>query len=405
MCGHFPAADAVLFFSNYKKCRHLSPFIRKLRAFTLQQHLIPIILMLKSTDIHFPSAPLADFFPALRKRVGDYFTHHKMPKYGNSSLFFKTAVMYLLYLGSYALIMSQWLPGWAMLLLCVAMGIGAGGLGMSVMHDALHNSYSKNKWVNKIMGVTMEVLGGSSFTWKIQHNILHHTFTNVYGMDEDIHDKVLLRLSPNGKRMLIHRYQHIYAFILYSLSNFSWVLSKDFRQLSEYHKKGLVQQVGANVWRELFIQIVSKVLFLSFMLVLPMIWLNYAWYWVVLGCSIVLATSGLLLTVVFLTAHAIEEAQHPQPDETGNMESNWAIHQLRTTANFHTNKLFSWYIGGLNYQIEHHLFPHISHVHYPQIARIVRQTALEYGLPYYQNVSFGAAVRSHTRYLFRLGNG
>lgn len=363
------------------------------------------MLMLKSTDIHFPSAPLAEFFPALRKRVSDYFTQNKLPKYGNSGLFFKTGVMYSLYLGSYALIMSQLLPGWGMLLLCVAMGIGAAGLGMGVMHDALHNAYSKNKWVNKIMGCTMEVLGGSSFTWKIQHNILHHTFTNVYGMDEDIHDKVLLRLSPSGKRMLIHRYQHIYAFVLYSLSNFSWVLSKDFRQLSEYQKKGLIQQMGANVWRELFIQIVSKALFIFFMVVLPMMWLSYAWYWVLLGCSIVLATSGLMLTVVFLTAHAIEEADHLQPDETGNMESNWAIHQLRTTANFYANKLFSWYIGGLNYQIEHHLFPGISHVHYPQIARIVRQTALEYGLPYYQNASFGAAVRSHTRYLFRLGNG
>jgi linoleoyl-CoA desaturase len=360
--------------------------------------------MLKSTDIRFPSAPLADFFPTLRRRVGDYFSQNGISKYGNYKLFVKTALFFTLYIGTYLVIMSQAVPGWAMLLLSIVLGLGAVGLGMSVMHDALHNAYSKHKIVNTLFGCTMEMLGGSSFTWKIQHNILHHTYTNVYGMDEDIHDKVLLRLSPSGKRMFLHRFQHIYAFFLYSLSSFSWVLAKDFKQLYQYHKQGLVKQVGSNVWRELFIQVVSKTLFLFFMLVLPILWLDYAWYWVLLGFSMMLATTGLVLTVVFLTAHAVEEADHLQPDETGNMESNWAIHQLRTTANFRTGKLFSWYIGGLNYQIEHHLFPGISHVHYPHISAIVEQTAREYGLPYYKNPSFGAAVGSHVKYLYQLGN-
>jgi linoleoyl-CoA desaturase len=359
---------------------------------------------LKSTDIRFPSAPLADFFPTLRKRVGDHFSQNGISKYGNHKLFFKTALFFTFYFGTYVLIMAQVVPGWAMLLLSMALGLGMVGLGMSVMHDALHNAYSKHKVVNNLFGFTMEMLGGSSFTWKIQHNMLHHTYTNVYGMDEDIHDKVLLRLSPSGKRMFLHRFQHIYAFLLYSLSSFSWVLAKDFKQLYQYNKQGLVQQAGSNVWRELFIQVVSKSLFIFFMLILPIIWLDYAWYWVFLGFCIVLATTGFVLTVVFLTAHAVEEADHIQPDETGSMESNWAIHQLRTTANFNTNKLFSWYIGGLNYQIEHHLFPGISHVHYPQIAKIVEQTAREYGLPYYKNPSFRAAVGSHVKYLYQLGN-
>jgi linoleoyl-CoA desaturase len=356
-------------------------------------------------DIRFPSAPLADFFPTLRKRVGDHFTETGISKFGNHHLFLKTALLYLLYVGSYLLIMTKLLPGWAMLLLCLTMGLGAVGLGMGVMHDALHNSYSKYRGLNFVMGRTMELLGGSSFTWKIQHNILHHTYTNVYGMDEDIHDKPFLRLSPNGKLYRVHRYQHIYAFVLYGLSNFSWITVKDFKQLYQYYKNGLVKQVGANIWKELAIQIFSKSLYLLVMLIIPMIWLDYAWYWVLLGFSIMLITMGLILTLVFLTAHAVEDAHHLQPDETGNMETNWAIHQLRTTANFNTSRFFSWYVGGLNYQIEHHLFPNISHVHYPQIAQIVKSTALEFGLPYFQNESFGAAVGSHVKYLKQLGRG
>jgi linoleoyl-CoA desaturase len=360
--------------------------------------------MHQTNDIRFPNAPMADFFPTLRGRIADYFKTNDISKYGNRELFVKTILLFGTYFGAYFAIMSNALPGWLCLLLCMVIGFAGGGLGMSVMHDALHQSYSSNKIINQWMSITMEILGGSSFTWKIQHNVLHHTFTNVYGIDEDIEDKPFLRLSPSGKRQFIHRFQHIYAVFLYALSNFSWVTTKDFRQLQDYFKTGLAQKAGARYSTELSKMILSKSLFIIMMVILPLWWLNFAWYWVLLGFSIVLMVEGIILTTVFLTAHAVEIAEHIQPDETGNMESNWAIHQLRTTANFNTNRLFSWYVGGLNYQIEHHLFPHISHVHYPQIANIVRATAKEFNLPYFQNPSFRSALYSHFKYLWLLGN-
>jgi linoleoyl-CoA desaturase len=360
--------------------------------------------MLRTTDIKFPHAPMADFFPVLRGRITAYFNQNDLSKHGNTELFTKTVVLLSAYFGSYFAIMSNMLPGWACLLLCVLMGLAGVGIGMSIMHDALHQSYSSNKQVNKWLGYTIELLGGSSFTWKIQHNVLHHTYTNVYGLDEDIEDKPFLRLSPNGKRQFIHRFQHLYAIVLYGLSNLSWITTKDFKQLTAYFRTGVAQQSGANYGQELRKMIFTKTLFILFMLVLPLWWLNFAWYWALAGFVLIQVVEGLLLTTVFLTAHAVEETDHPQPDETGNMESNWAIHQLRTTANFGTTRWFSWLIGGLNYQVEHHLFPHISHVHYPQISKIVKQTAQEFNLPYFRYESFGTALHAHFKYLWVLGN-
>jgi linoleoyl-CoA desaturase len=357
--------------------------------------------MQQTNDIKFPNAPMADFFPTLRGRIAEHFKSNDISKHGNWELYLKTCLLFSVYFGSYFAIMTTALPGWLCLLLCVAIGFAGAGIGMSVMHDALHQSYSSNKKVNQLLGATIEILGGSSFTWKIQHNVLHHTFTNVYGLDED---KPFLRLSPSGKRHFMHRFQHIYAIVLYALSNFSWVTTKDFKQLKYYFDSGLAQKAGARFMPELLKMIVSKSIFIFVMLILPMLWLNFAWYWILLGFSIALMVEGIVLTTVFLTAHAVEVAEHPQPDETGNMESNWAIHQLRTTANFKTNRAFSWYVGGLNYQIEHHLFPHISHVHYPQIAKIVSKTAQEFGVPYFLNTSFRSALYSHFKYLWLLGN-
>jgi linoleoyl-CoA desaturase len=354
--------------------------------------------------IQFPQHPLPEFFPTLRTRLADYFKKNELSKNGNSSLVFKGLVMLFLYIGLFLVILTVSMPGWLMLVLCFFMGLGAAGLGMNVMHDAQHGSYSKNKILNQILGHSIEMLGGSTLTWKIQHNNLHHTFTNIYGHDEDIHDKPFLRLSPDGKWKPYHRFQHLYAFFLYGLSTISWVLKKDFSQYKNYNEQGLIRQIGAEPKWELVKLVFSKIAYLAFFIALPMIVLPFAWYWILLGYLVMQFTAGLILTCVFLTAHAVEDASHFLPDEKGSMENNWAIHQLRTTSNFKVrNPLFHWYVGGLNHQVEHHLFPSISHVHYPKIAKIVRDTAAEFSIPYLEYPSFFNALYSHAKYLKAIG--
>ena len=224
--------------------------------------------------VKFEAKEKAEFFNTLRQRVNDYFETKNIARTGNSTMVIKTFAMFAIYFVPYFLIMSNTLPLWAMWIMCAIMGLGAAGIGFSVMHDANHGAYTRNKTLNEIIGLSINVVGGSSFTWKVQHNFLHHTYTNIYELDEDIADKPILRLSPHGKLLKIHRYQHIYAVFLYTLATVGWVTKKDFAQLIKYNREGLTQKLGFNPNKELIILIVSKVVYFGYMVVLPLLLLD-----------------------------------------------------------------------------------------------------------------------------------
>lgn len=355
--------------------------------------------------VRFARKDSQQFFQTMRKRVNQYFEDNNIEKTGNWKMYLKTVIMYSLYLVPFILILTLNLPIWAILIGYFIMGVGVSGIGLAVMHDANHGSYSKHKIVNQIMSYSMNVVGASSFTWRIQHNVLHHSYTNIYEMDEDIDDKPFLRLSPHGKLKSYHKFQHIYAMFLYSLATLSWVVQKDFKQLVQYSKSGIAQQNGFNVTREWAIMIFSKVLYFGIMIGLPIIVGLPVWLAIV-GWMIAHMVAGLFITVIFQLAHVVEDTDHFHLDENGkgNMENIWAIHQLKTTANFsRNNKFLTWFIGGLNYQVEHHLFPNICHIHYSKISKIVESTAKEFGIPYYNYEKFSDAVASHLRTLKRFG--
>ncbi len=345
-----------------------------------------------------------DFVKVLKERVNNYFIEKGISKYGDSRLYWKTFTMIGLYIIPYIFVLLNFLPFWANWILYVVMGLGMVGIGMSVMHDAVHGSYSSSRAVNKIMSFSMEMVGGNSFNWKVQHNVLHHTYTNIPGMDEDIADKSILRLEPTGKWMKIHRFQHIYALPLYSLLTISWLLWGDFTTLIRYNKSGITAELGAKNKTELIKLFIFKAYYIFYLFVLPIIIIGISWWQVVVGFILMQLVAGFILSVIFQLAHIVEETSFPMPDKNGNMENSWAVHQLQTTANFaKRRKLLSWFIGGLNYQIEHHLFPNISHVHYPKISEIVKLTANEFQIPYYEYRTFRAAVLSHIRRLRTLG--
>ena len=350
----------------------------------------------------------AQFFPTLRKRVNAYFQENNISKHANATMVVKTVVMLSMFLVPYFLIITETITNvWALWGLCVVMGFGSSGIGLSVMHDANHGAYSSNSWVNRILGWTLNMVGGLAFTWKVQHNVLHHSYTNVLEADEDIRGHKLLRFSPYSSLKPIHRFQHIYAFFLYGLMTLNWVIYTDFKRMVKYAKNDMARLVKSKIDREIVGLIVSKLFYFGYMVVLPLVLLDITWWQYLIGFGTMHWVSGFMLTMIFQMAHLIEETEHhPFPHETGTIENQWAIHQMETTANFATqNWLLNWYAGGLNFQVEHHLFPTICHVHYKKISKIVTETAKEFGVAYYEKKTIFKAIRSHFNLLKKLGHG
>lgn len=296
------------------------------------------------------------------------------------------------------------LQSWAVIVLFVLMGFALAGIGMSVMHDANHGAYSRNVNVNRWLGYSLNMIGGMVFNWKIQHNVLHHTYTNVHGSDDDIADKLILRLSPHSDVKKVHRFQYIYVFFFYSILTLYWGLAKDFIQFFKYKNEGS-NRFSKKENRKYFATMVFiKLMFFTYMIILPVAWNGYSAGLIIGGFLLMNAISGLVLGLVFQLAHSVEEAEFPVPNDANIIENEWAIHQLETTVNFaRENKLLSWYVGGLNYQVEHHLFPNICHVHYPEVSKIVEQTAKEFNVSYRCTPTIREAVASHMNMLKKLG--
>ncbi|NDC40806.1 MAG: acyl-CoA desaturase [Chitinophagia bacterium] len=293
---------------------------------------------------------------------------------------------------------------WLFYTLWALAGLGMIGIGCSVHHDSNHGSFSGNKTVNKVVGDLVNVVGAYDVTWRIQHNILHHTYTNIDGLDEDIDLNGLMRFSPHSKVAKLHKYQHIYGWLLYSLLTLTWVTTKDYQLIFAYEQKGLLRKEKISVGKALLELTIYKIVYFSYILVLPIIFSGMSWQAVLLGFLILHLVAGFGLSVIFQLAHVMEEAEFPLPSADRKMQNSWAVHQLLNTVNFsRKSKLMNWFIGGLNYQIEHHLFPHISHVHYRKIAVIVKKTAQEFGLPYYEYPNFLVAMREHGRMLKKMG--
>lgn len=346
-----------------------------------------------------------DFCSTLNKRVNHYFQSNNICKHADANMKFKTVFMLSLYCVPYLLMVSGLiLSPWMMLALCITMGTGLAGIGLSVMHDACHGAYSSNPKVNKWLGYTLNLMGATAFNWKIQHNVLHHTYTNVHEHDEDVSQRGLFRLNPHAEWRPFHRAQFLYAWFFYGLMTFAWVFTKDIARLKKYQQNGLIDRVNGSAKEEWIILATTKILYLTYALVIPTLVLPYSFGQVFLGFFIVHYIAGFILAIVFQPAHVTSDSVFPMPDDELNLENNFAIHQILTTKNFaNKSRWFSWYVGGLNFQIEHHLFPTICHVHYKNIAPIVKATAEEYGLPYYEEKTFAKALLEHAKSLKHFG--
>lgn len=360
---------------------------------------------MNSAEIYFSTDKQREFMVELREKVDAYFTQNNLSKYGNGRIVLKTIVVLGLYLGPYFLMVTGVITSLPFILLSWAlMGFGMAGIGMNVMHDANHGSFSRNRSWNRLFRMSLYLLGGYPVTWRVQHNHIHHAFTNIPGYDDDIEPVEILRFSSHKPWHKVHRYQHLYAPILYGLMTILWITTKDFQQIFRYQKDGQLAAEGKSFYTLLFTLILSKVLYFIVFLVLPLAILPISWYWTLLGFIIMHFIAGVVLALIFQTAHIMPESAYPRPNENGEITENWLVHQLSVTTDYApNNKVLTWLAGGLNYHAIHHLFPNISHVHYKDLSHIVNEITAKYGVPYRVQPTFMGAVGEHFRMLWLLG--
>jgi linoleoyl-CoA desaturase len=342
--------------------------------------------------------PATGFKLALETRVDEYFRRAGICKTGNLRMHLKAMLILAWLAGSYCLLVfrvSRW-PGGVLSGLSLALAMAA--VGFNIQHDGNHGSFSSHPWMNRLAGLTLDLLGASSYLWIRKHNFCHHTYTNIPDSDDDIDLAPVGRLSSAIPLCSHHRYQHYYLWFFYGLLVIQWHFYNDYKRLwtGKIGHRSFERPRG---W-DLAGLIAGKMIFLGLAFIVP--FMRHRW-WVVLAFYLgVMMVTGLVLSVVFQLAHIIEETEHPASLE--DIHAEWVIHQIRTTADFaRENRLLTWYLGGLNFQVIHHLFPRICHIHYPQVARVVAQVCNEYQINYQAHGSIYGAIRSHFRFLRSMG--
>ncbi len=358
------------------------------------------VLPTASDGLKFSTAD--EFHRALRRRVDRYFADTGRRPRDCPQMYVKTAIILGWLATSYTLLVFFSGPWWLALPLAISLGLAMAAVGFSIQHDGGHQAYSKRPWINRLMARALDLIGGSSYFWARKHNTIHHTYANITGQDDDIDLGLLARLSPHQKRLAFHRLQHHYLWVLYGLVTIKWQIYDDFRDWATGQAGG--RRFARPKGWDLAFFLGGKTLFFSLALVVPLL-IHPAWAVLLLFFTASLV-EGIVLSVVFQLAHCVEEAAFPLPrPDTGRMETAWAAHQVEVTVDFaRGNRLLSWFIGGLNFQIEHHLFPRICHVHYRALAPLVEETCREFGLEYVAHETFLAGVASHFRWLRRMGS-
>ena len=341
------------------------------------------------------------FHKELRRRVDDYFRSSNRSQRDCPAMYLKAAIILIVFSGFYSLLVFAAGSWWQALPLAVLLSLSMAAIGFNIEHDGIHHSYSNHTWINRLAAMTMDLIGASSYVWHWKHVVVHHTYVNITGHDADIDISFFGRLTPHQKRFRVHRWQHFYLWPLYGLNVIKWHWYDDFRDVI-LGRIGLTRIPRPKKW-ELIGFVGGKAMLFTLAFGLPL--LVHSLSIVLLFYVLIVALAGVVVSVVFQLAHCVEEAEFPLPQKTsGSMANAWAIHQVETTVDFaRRSRVESWLLGGLNFQIEHHLFPRVCHVNYPAISHLVEQTCREFGVRYGEHTSFRAGLSSHFRWLRRMG--
>jgi len=342
------------------------------------------------------------FHKEVRRRVEDYFRSSGKSERDCVAMYLKTAIILTVFAGLYLSLVFVANTWWQAVPLALLLALAIAAIGFNIEHDGSHNSYSNRQWINRLMAMTLDLIGASSYVWHWKHVVVHHTYVNITGHDADIDVGVFGRLTPHQKRLGFHRWQHFYLWPLYGLNVIKWHLYDDFRDVI-LGRIGAMRMPRPKGW-ELVGFVGGKLLFFSLAFGIPL--LNHPVWMVFLYYLLTVSLAGLVVSVVFQLAHCVEEAEFPIPQENSrSIENGWAVHQVETTVDFaRRNRVESWLLGGLNFQIEHHLFPRVCHVHYPAISKVVEQTCRDFSISYGEHRSFSSGLVSHFRWLRTMGS-
>ncbi|RZK27315.1 MAG: acyl-CoA desaturase, partial [Hymenobacter sp.] len=279
-------------------------------------------------------APPRSFHAELKRRAAQYFQTEAKAQTGNNALLGKAILLVSSLVALYThLVFFTPALGWVVLE-CVVLGTVVALVGFNVMHDGAHGSFSRFPRLNRAAAFTLDVLGGSSYMWDAKHNTVHHMYTNIDGVDDDLDIRPWMRLTPDQPRHRAHRFQHLYFGFFYCLLFISWILFTDYQ-------KYFTRRIGSVALKPMslndhLIFWGFKVFNLGLFIGLPVYMVGWQ-SWLV-GFLVSGAVAGFVLSIVFQLAHTVEQAAFPVPHETTRkMEDEWAIHQLRTTANFATD--------------------------------------------------------------------
>jgi len=350
-------------------------------------------------QVRFKSTPSKDLFAKeLRVRIAQYFKENELSKYGNKEMYLKTIIATISWIGVYAWIMSNTLTPIGLILVFTLLGYINIFMAFNIGHDACHNAYSSKMWVNKLMSYSMNFIGANSYLFRQMHNA-HHMYVNIHGTDVTLETHGLFRFTPDEPYKPIHRFQHFYTPILYSLVAVHWAFIKDFKWFFGESHIGNNKNVQ-HPFNEYVALLVSKTIYFTLHLILPFIFLEYEWWIIALGYLSTHILPGLTFALIFQVTHVYEGTHYPMPDQQGNIENNYAVHVLETTADFcRQNRLATWLMGGINIHVIHHIMPGICHVHYPALTRILIEVAQKHGIEYQENKTFWQAFVKHMRML------
>lgn len=352
--------------------------------------------------VKFDHACEDGFSRILTQRIEAYFKENNISKKSNWIFVVKVFSCFLMAASLYVAILSNEFNGWRLALLFILFGLFISIFLFSVAHDASHNAISDKQWINHLFAYVWNAVGISCYFWKLKHNVAHHGFTNIPGKDDDIDQSKLVRLNPNSPLKWFHRYQHLYAPILYSLLSLNIIYIRDFKLLFQ-HDFGN-KTINRHPVKEIGILFVTKVFFISYMIILPKIILDISWIEIFSYHVLMHLVVGLFIGFILVPVHVTSESEYKLPDRDGIIHCDWGVHQIGATVDFAANNYFvNWVTGGLNTHAVHHLFPSINHIHYYRLTKIIRKTAFECNV-LYRSYSLSRVFREHLRFLKVLGS-
>ena len=355
--------------------------------------------------VKFIDSKKSKFFIELRDSVDQYFKENNIDKTADAHMLFKTIFFISILMLAYCTLLfsgiEQIYGDWVIYPLWIVIGLFSAFCAVNIGHDAIHGAYSKRSKINNLMSHSFNFLGASAYLWKIMHNQAHHTYTNVDHHDEDIISVPIIRMAPNQVWKPVHRYQHIFSWFLYPLGSLSWVFKKDY---AKFYQKNIGSFELKHKLKDHVLLYTYKLIYYFLFIALPIIMVDISAGQMILGFVLGHLFEGFTLAIIFMLAHVVEEVEFPMYNKDNEIQCGWHEHQMRTTANFATKSYLANFItGGLNFQVEHHLFPLICHTHYPKLSPIVEEIANKYAIPYNNNHSYWSAVKSHYRHLKQLG--